>query len=70
MRRREFIAGLGGAAAWARLARAQQRGNVDKIGFIEAGSQQANQIFLDSFRDGLAALGWTDGSNVLVMDRG
>jgi len=69
MRRREFIAGLGGAVAWPVVARAQQRGKVAKIGFIEAGSQQANQIFLDSFRDGLVALGWTDGSNVLVMDR-
>ena len=69
MRRREFIAGLGGAAVWPIAAWAQQSGKVAKIGFIEAGSQQANQIFLDSFRDGLAALGWTDGSNVLVMDR-
>jgi hypothetical protein len=32
---------------------------VAKIGFIEAGSQQANQIFLDYFRTGLTALGWS-----------
>jgi putative tryptophan/tyrosine transport system substrate-binding protein len=69
VRRRDFIALLSGAAGLPMLAQAQQSGKVAKIGFIEAGSQQANQIFLDSFRGGLAALGWTDGSNVQVMDR-
>jgi putative tryptophan/tyrosine transport system substrate-binding protein len=39
------------------------------IGFIEAGSQQANQGFLDAFRDGLRALGWIDGSNVVIIAR-
>jgi putative ABC transport system substrate-binding protein len=69
MRRREFIAGLGGAAAWPMVARGQQTGKIAKIGFIEAGSQQANQIFLDSFNDGLKALGWIEGNNIVVLDR-
>jgi len=67
MRRREFIAALGGAAAWPRVARGQQTGKIAKIGFIEAGSQQANQIFLDSFNDGLKALGWIEGNNIVVL---
>src|SRR5262249_16511640 len=69
MRRREFIAALGGAAAWPRVARGQQTGKIAKIGFIEAGSQQANQIFLDSFNDGLKALGWIEGNNIVVLGR-
>jgi putative ABC transport system substrate-binding protein len=69
MRRREFIAGLGGAAAWPVVARAQQSGRVAKVGFIEAASRQANQIFLDSFRGGLTTFGWTEGGNLSILDR-
>jgi putative tryptophan/tyrosine transport system substrate-binding protein len=69
VKRREFIAVLGGAAAWPVVARGQQTGKIAKIGFIEAGSQQANQIFLDSFNDGLKTLGWFEGKNISVLDR-
>jgi len=40
-----------------------------RIGFIEAGSRQENQSLLDAFRAKLSALGWTDGSNIAVLDR-
>jgi hypothetical protein len=36
MRRREFIAGLGSAATWPVVARAQQRGKLPTIGFLGA----------------------------------
>jgi ABC-type uncharacterized transport system substrate-binding protein len=42
---------------------------IPRIGLIEPGWQQANQIFLDSFREGLRTLGWIDGRNILILDR-
>jgi putative ABC transport system substrate-binding protein len=42
---------------------------IPRIGLIEAGSRQENQHLLDAFRENLAALGWTDGSNIAVLDR-
>lgn len=40
-----------------------------RIGFIQAGSRQENQSLLDAFRANLSAHGWTDGSNIAVLDR-
>jgi len=40
-----------------------------RIGFIGAGSGAANQSFLDALRDGLRGLGWTDGGNLVILDR-
>jgi len=65
LRRREFIAGLGGAAAWPLAARAQQ-GNVRRIGVLMAGDEN-DPVWkprLFAFAQALAALGWTDGRNV------
>src|SRR5690349_11740562 len=42
---------------------------IPRIGLIEAGSRQENQHLLDAFRENLSALGWTDGSNIAVLDR-
>jgi hypothetical protein len=39
MRRREFIAGLGSAAAWSVVARAQQGGPMRRIGMLIGGSE-------------------------------
>jgi putative tryptophan/tyrosine transport system substrate-binding protein len=67
MARREFML-LAGATvtAWDPAAAEVKR---PRIGFIEAGSRQENQSLLDAFRAKLSALGWTDGRNIVVLDR-
>jgi putative ABC transport system substrate-binding protein len=42
---------------------------IPRIGFIQVGSRQESQSLLDAFREGLSTLGWTDGSNIAVLDR-
>jgi putative ABC transport system substrate-binding protein len=65
MRRREFIAGLGGAAAWPMVARGQQS---DKplIGFLSARSAKESAHLVDAFRKGLAEYGIFEGQNATV----
>jgi len=67
MRRREFIAGLGTAAAsaWPPLARAQQRA-LPVVGFVGAGLTDAPASFTAAFRKGLAETGHVEGQNVTV----
>ena len=57
--------------AWGTMARGTlaDETKVPRVGFIHTGSQQANQSALDAFHANLAALGWTDGSNIAVVDR-
>jgi putative ABC transport system substrate-binding protein len=68
MRRREFIAGLGSAAAWPVVARAQQPDRVRRIGVLMAGVERplSNLWYPDAtaFTKALAGLGWTDGRNM------
>ena len=68
LQRREFIAGLGGVAAWPLSARAQQGDRVRRIGVLLGGDENdpANEPFLSAFRQALADLGWTDGRNVRI----
>ena len=62
MRRREFITLVGGAAAWPRAARAQDRVRV--IGILETISPELNAGNLDALRMGLNDLGYTEGQNI------
>jgi putative ABC transport system substrate-binding protein len=66
MRRRQFIAGLGGAAAWPLAARAQQGERVRRIGVLMPGGENDPvwKTFVSAFTQALAGLGWTDGRNV------
>ena len=70
LRRREFIAGLGGAAAaWPLAARAQQGNRVRRVGVLIGSDENdpANKTRLSAFTQALAGLGWIDGRN-LRMD--
>ena len=65
MKRRTFIAGLGGVAAWPLAARAQQGNRVRRIGVLLPGVESAlSNPLVSAFTQALAALGWIDGRNV------
>jgi putative tryptophan/tyrosine transport system substrate-binding protein len=66
MRRREFIAGLGSAAAWPVVARAQQGNRVRRIGMLMPYNENdpGRKARVSAFTQALADLGWTDGRNV------
>jgi putative ABC transport system substrate-binding protein len=68
MRRRTFIAALGGAAAWPVVARAQQPVML-VIGILATDSAEANSARLRAFRDGLAATAYVEGQNVNIEYR-
>jgi putative ABC transport system substrate-binding protein len=66
MKRREFIALLGGAAAWPLAARAQQGDRVRRIAWLGAGRADQPSPYLDSLRAGLRELGWSEGRNLTI----
>ena len=71
MTRREFIAALGGAAAWPVVARGQQPKKVPRIGFLATGSLELadSLVNINAFRQGLRELGYVEGENILVEYR-
>jgi putative tryptophan/tyrosine transport system substrate-binding protein len=66
MRRRKFIALLGGAAAWPLAARAQQGARVRRVGIVMPypKGDSEYEARLRAFKQELAKLGWTDGGNI------
>jgi putative ABC transport system substrate-binding protein len=71
MRRREFIALLGGvAAAWPLALRAQQRDGVRRIAILMVTADDADgQARITALREGLQRLGWTEGHNLRIDTR-
>ena len=66
MNRRELIAGIGSAAAWPVMARAQQGDRLRRIVLFLAGDEVTQSPTLSAFTQALADLGWTDGRNVRI----
>jgi putative ABC transport system substrate-binding protein len=71
VRRREFILGLGGAAAWPLAARAQQHERMRRIGVLMnvAADNPRGQAGVAAFQQVLQQLGWSDGRNVRIDTR-
>ena len=68
MRRREFIATVGGAAAWPVVASAQQPGRLPTIGFLGANAS-AFSPWTAAFVGRLRELGWIDGRSIAIEYR-
>jgi putative ABC transport system substrate-binding protein len=69
MRRREFIALVGGSvAAWPIRARAQQT-SLPVIGFLNAVARETVERFVTGFRSGLAEASFVEGRNVAIEFR-
>jgi putative ABC transport system substrate-binding protein len=70
MRRRGFMALLGGAVAiWPLCTRAQQAGKIYRIGILEALPAERNAANLDGLRKGLRDLGYVEGRNLVIEYR-
>jgi putative tryptophan/tyrosine transport system substrate-binding protein len=69
MRRREFIAALGGAAAWSIGARAQQTSEIPRVGFVYQGSQAAMALRIEAILSGLRVSGFAAPAQVEIVAR-
>jgi putative ABC transport system substrate-binding protein len=69
MKRRAFIAGLGGAAAWSVVARGQQQPKVWRIGMLETISADLNAANLGAFQQSMRHLGYVEGQNLVIEYR-
>jgi putative tryptophan/tyrosine transport system substrate-binding protein len=67
VKRRAFIAVLGGAAAWPIAARAQQQAKL--LGFLGSGTPEAQSLSHAAFLDRLHELGWIEGRNLSIEYR-
>jgi putative ABC transport system substrate-binding protein len=68
MRRREFIAGLGGAAAWPVLGRAQQK-PVPVMGFLSSGAPDPQALRVRFMRQGLSEMDYVEGRTIAIEYR-
>ena len=68
MRRRQFIALVGGAVARPLVAHAQQPA-IPVIGFLSSASRELYVYVVSAFRQGLSETGHVEGRNVAIEFR-
>ena len=68
MRRREFIALVGGVGVWPHAARAQQTA-MPVVGFLNSGSPALIERFVRAFHQGLGETGYVENTNVTIEYR-
>jgi len=68
MRRRDFVASLGGGVVWPLAVRAQDADQIRRIGMLMAyaESDREGQAFVTAFRDRLQKLEWAEGRNLRI----
>ena len=66
MKRREFIALLGGAATWPLAARAQQA-RLPLVGVLRPNPKDITETFAQPFRRYMRAAGWEEGRNIRFL---
>jgi putative ABC transport system substrate-binding protein len=71
MKRREFVGGLGSAAAWSLALRAQQPERMRRVGVLMrlVVDDVEGKARLAAFLHGLQELGWMEGRNVRIETR-
>ena len=71
LRRREFIAVLGGVTAWSLAVSAQQAERMRRIGVLVGGdgTDPVTKALQATFVEGLRNLGWIDGRNLRIDTR-
>src|SRR5262245_4953322 len=70
MRRREFIALLGGAAvAWPLAATAQTQPKIPRVGYASGSTPATNKRNIEAFRQGLTELGYVEGQTIVLEFR-
>src|SRR5262245_26485387 len=70
MKRRAFLSGLGGAATWPLLARAQQPGKVPRVGYLwHAANAEEEGPYYKALLEGFMRLGYVPGRNVILEHR-
>jgi putative tryptophan/tyrosine transport system substrate-binding protein len=67
MRRRQFLALVGGAVAWPIGVSAQQSAaKIRRMGYLADSSSSSLAPLIEGFRQGLGELGWIEGQNILI----
>src|SRR5678816_247362 len=69
MRRRNFIQGIAASVTWPLAARAQQKSEIPRIGFVYQGSQAAMVLRIEAVLSGLRVSGYAAPAQVEIVGR-